>query len=123
MKQALLPYITDWQQVRHKDILNQLAEATEHRVLAIGIEEAWRSAMSFKGKLLLIEKGYRYANDTWAGPVNSFGSTEHANKFSYIKDMVDDIIEKVVEHGGDVEFVDKDLLAAYDHIVLIKNFS
>ena len=32
---------------------------------------------------------------------------------------VDDVIEKVLENGGDVEFVDEGLLKQYDHIALI----
>jgi hypothetical protein len=41
---------------------------------------------------------------------------------SYIKDAVDDIIEKMLEYGGDVEFVDEGVLKDYDHIALIKYY-
>ena len=45
--------------------------------------------------------------------------TEPYNKFSYIKDAVDDVMEKVLENGGDVEFVDTDVLKDYHHIALV----
>jgi hypothetical protein len=32
---------------------------------------------------------------------------------------VDDVIEKVLENGGDVEFVDEGVLKDYHHIALI----
>ncbi|MBK6634610.1 MAG: hypothetical protein IPG38_10090 [Chitinophagaceae bacterium] len=41
------------------------------------------------------------------------------NRYSYIKDAVDDVIEKVLENGGDVEFVDEGVLKEYQHIALI----
>ena len=40
----------------------------------------------------------------------------------YIKDEVDEIIEKVFESGGDVEFAENDMLKEYDHIALIGNY-
>ena len=40
----------------------------------------------------------------------------------YIKDAVDDVIEKVLKNGGDVEFVDEGLLKDYQHIALIQYY-
>ena len=34
----------------------------------------------------------------------------HITNFPYIRDVVDDLIEKVLEDGGDVEFVDNGML-------------
>ncbi|QEC69190.1 hypothetical protein FRZ67_18425 [Panacibacter ginsenosidivorans] len=51
-----------------------------------------------------------------------YKASEPYNKFSHIKDAVDDVIEKVLETGGDVEFVDKDVLDAYKHIALIQYY-
>ena len=50
------------------------------------------------------------------------GTEELYNRFSYIKDAVDDVMEKVLEFGGDVEFVDEGILDAYAHIVLINYY-
>jgi hypothetical protein len=49
-------------------------------------------------------------------------ATEPYNKFSYIKDAVDDVIEKVLENGGDVEFTDKDVLKDYQRIALVQYY-
>ncbi len=48
-----------------------------------------------------------------------YKADEAGNQISYIRDAVDDVIEKVLEKGGDVEFVDKDLLSNYQHIALV----
>ena len=51
-----------------------------------------------------------------------YKAIEPFNKFSYVKDAVDDVIEKVLENDGDVEFVDKGFLKDYQHIALIKYY-
>jgi hypothetical protein len=51
-----------------------------------------------------------------------YKAQEPYNKFSYIKDAVDDVMEKVLETGGDVEFVEEGLLKEYQHIALIQYY-
>jgi hypothetical protein len=51
-----------------------------------------------------------------------YETVEPYNRFSYIKDAVDDVIEKVLENGGDVEFVDEGILKDYNHIALIQYY-
>jgi hypothetical protein len=38
-----------------------------------------------------------------------------------VKNPIDEMIEKVLENGGDVEFVDNGLLSDYCQIALIKD--
>ena len=42
------------------------------------------------------------------------------NTFSYIKDAGDDVLEKVLLDGGEVEFVEEGLLGQYQHIAFIQ---
>ena len=51
-----------------------------------------------------------------------YKAIEPYNRFSYIKDAVDDVIEKVLENGGDVEFVDTGLLEDHHHIALLQYY-
>jgi len=71
---------------------------------------------------LLVEKDYMYIAEHGSTDEIIYKAIEPYNKFSYIKDAVDDVIEKVLQHGGDVEFVNKELLSGYDHIALIKYY-
>lgn len=109
---VLSPYIADWKRVKLKDLLNQLEEAAGKGKLALGMKKVWREAMNHKGRLLVVEKDYMY-------PAHPHDKAEidkviaPYNKFSYIRDAVDDVIEKVLENGGDVEFVDKDLMKGH----------
>lgn len=120
LKEVLEPHIADWKKVKQKDLLNQLEEAAGKKKLAVGMRDVWREAMHHKGRLLVVEKNYMYAAEHGSNEDVIFEAVAPYNKFSYIKDAVDDVMEKVLETGGDVEFVDEDLLKDYHHIALVQ---
>ncbi len=122
VKQVLEPYILDWKKVKEKDLVNQLEEAAGKKKLAVGIKEVWREAMIHKGSLVVVEKNYMYAALHGGSKEIIDTLTAPYNRFSYIKDAVDDIIEKVLENGGDVEFVDEGILKKYNQIAFIKYY-
>jgi hypothetical protein len=122
LKEILGPHIADWKKVRQKDLLNQLDEAVSNKKLVVGMRDVWREAMSHKGRLLVVEKNYMFAAQHGSSEDVIYKATEPYNKFSYIKDAVDDVIEKVLENGGDVEFVDEGMLQEYHHIALVKYY-
>lgn len=122
LKKVLEPHIADWKMVKQKEIMNLLEQAMSKRKLAIGINDVWHEATHKKGKLLIVEKNYMYAAEHAGSEDVIYKATEPYNKFSYIKDAVDDVIEKVLENGGDVEFVDEGVLGNYDHIALIQYY-
>ena len=102
--------------------MNLMDEAMGRRKLATGMKDVWYEATHKKGRLLIVEKNYMYAAEhTDRNDVINEAIAPY-NKFSYIKDAVDDVIEKVLQSGGDVEFVDEGMLADYDHIALIQYY-
>lgn len=121
LKELLAPYVADWKKVRQKDLLNMLEEAADQKKLATGMKDVWRQAMNHKGRLLVVEKNYMYAAERRnEDTINKIAVP--FNKFSYIRDAVDDVIEKVLENGGDVEFVDAEVLKGYDRIALVQYY-
>jgi hypothetical protein len=122
LKEILEPYITDWKKVKEKDVLNKLEDAAGKKKLAVGMREVWREAMNHNGRLLVVEKSYTYAALQGSSEEVIYKAIEPYNKFSYIKDAVDDVMEKVLENGGDVEFVDTEVLNGYHHIALVQHF-
>jgi len=122
LKKVIDPVISDWKKVKVKDLLNRIEEAANKKKLAVGIKAVWHDAIRKKGQLLIVEKNYMY-------PAQHSDTAEHIegteglyNRFSYIKDAVDDVMEKILEYGGDVEFVDEGVLDAYEHIVLVNYY-
>lgn len=122
LKEIVRPWLRDWDTILQKDVLHKIEFAADQKRLATGLEEVWRETAGGKGKLLIVEKSFIReaqkldANRIHAIPPNSY------SKFSYIHDAVDDMIEKVLQNGGDIEFVEDGLLHKYDHVALIKYY-
>ena len=122
LKEILEPQIADWEKVKQKDLLNLLENAAGKKKLAVGMSEVWHEAMNHKGRLLVIEKNYAYDAEHEGSEDVVYKTIWPYSKFSYNKNAVDDVIEKVLENGGDVEFVDKDVLTDYHKIALVRYY-
>lgn len=97
IRKAIAPHVADWQKIREADLLLRLDAARGKGKLATGIKKVWQAAAEKKGRLLVAEKNYLCA-------------------------AVDEVIEKVLENGGDVDFVADDALADCGHIALIQYY-
>jgi hypothetical protein len=123
IREAVKPYVADWKKVKQDDLLHQLDGARGTHKVAIGMKEVWNEATHHKGRLLIVEKNYMYPARQDVGGENIYQEDfSRTNNPFYIKDAVDDVIEKVLDNGGDVEFVDEGVLQAYDRIALIKYY-
>lgn len=111
--------MVDPNKLKEKNLLLQIEAAKSHGKLSEGITEAWIAAVTKKGKLLIAEKNilftekngnkYNYAIQT----VFSKNSSIHSEK------VVDDTVSKVLEEGGDIEFVENGFLKNYKRMVMI----
>jgi len=122
LKEILEPYIADWGKVKETALIRQLSEAAGKHKLVTGISDVWAEATHHKGVLLVVEKNYVHNGYKGSKEDVIYQSIAPRAKYSYVKDAVDDIIEKVLESGGDVEFVEEGVLNYYGHIALIKFF-
>lgn len=104
----LQPYITQWDNVRQDSAVQLVGKAMDAGKLSCGLEEVRHTARCSNTRLLVIEKGFREGK----GPDTGF----------YVGDAIDDIILKVLEKGGDIEWVDKGRLDAYGHIALVRYY-
>lgn len=118
IQKILIPYINDWKKVKQANILHQLDAATGAGKLVTGIENAWKQTKQKNSRLLVVEKNYscpaEHVTETEIIPHDTIN-----NNSLFIKDAVDDIIEKVLQNGGDVEFVDEGLLKMYGKIAMV----
>lgn len=106
--EVLKPYLEKWSDWKEAAVLQRLKEAGKSQRLTIGMSEVWKEAMHHNGKLLVVERGFH------------FDGFQPHNPYSYVKDAVDEIIEKVLESGGDVEFVKQGKLTEYGQIALVR---
>ena len=116
------PHITKWNKQKKEDLIKIIDDAMSNRTLAVGIKEVWRRATEKKGKHLIIEKNYVFPARQSAKKEIIFDYDEVLHNGLYIKDAVDDVIEKTLATGGIVEFVDEDVLKDYQKIVLIQYY-
>jgi hypothetical protein len=118
----LRPYLQNWKETRQKSLLKMVDNAAGSQLLAIGMRNVWRAASNARGKLLLLERDYMYNAQQGGNKPVIYMPAKPYNKYSPVQDAVDDIIEKVLESGGDVEFADQDLLKNYQHIALVQYY-
>ena len=119
---TMTPYLNNWKIVLQKRVKNQIEDAMDHKKLAVGIQEVWKAASQKRGRLLIVEKNYIYPAQLGSSLENISKKDDVVKNAFYIKDAVDDIIEKVLSSGGDVEFVDEGILKDYNKIELIEYF-
>jgi hypothetical protein len=116
------PYVADWKTIIQTDLLKQISIAEDRKKLVSGISEVWKAASKKRGRLLIVEKNFICPAQQGAVPEIIYDRDEMLKNAFYIKDAVDDTIEKVLASGGDVEFVDENLLSNYDKIALIEYY-
>lgn len=122
LEKILKPYLDNWKKIKMEDLRHQMEKAADSGKLVNGIEDVWKQASQHKGRLLIVEKNFICPAQQGGREDVIYMPAEPYNKFSYIKDAVDDVIEKVLETGGDVEFVDDGTLGDHQHISLIQYY-
>ncbi|MFI5151848.1 MAG: hypothetical protein ACHQET_00860 [Chitinophagales bacterium] len=122
IREILKPHIADWNKIKSQDILQQIGKAKDERKLVCGIQGVWEASSHKNAKLLVVEKNFMFPAQHSSSPDHIYEHDPNSNNPFYIKDAVDDVMEKVLESGGDVEFVDNGLLENEGHIALIKFF-
>ncbi len=121
IEKVLKTGIINLQQIRDRHLLDQLKIATDHNQLILGIVPIRHEALRSRGGLLILEK--EALGDSMRKIIEESidSMVPKYNKFSNVKNLVDEIIEKVFENGGNVELVNKGFLKSYGPIALIKN--
>jgi hypothetical protein len=119
-RKVMKPYLEDWRKIQEQLILREIDKAHDANKLVTGVNEVWSAATHRNGKLLIVERDYTCSASLAGKPdIIEIQNDNTKNPF-YIKDAVDDIIEKILENGGDVEFVENNVLIENGHIALIK---
>lgn len=115
LNEIIEPIKRNWTNIHLGDINNRIVAAAANGRLICGIEQCRKGAARDARQLLIVEKNLvpsvRMTNVVTTG--------QNGDHFSCVKDTIDDLIDKVLSSGGDVEFVEEGILARYRRIVLI----
>jgi hypothetical protein len=117
IRSIIEPEITDWKKVYQTFLVNRVKRAQHNKRLAMGPVLVWKQTLNRKGKLLVIEENFTAKTDGEDAAISL--AIGHYSKYSYIQDLVDEIIERVLENGGEVEFVPEGSLREYHQIALV----
>jgi hypothetical protein len=122
IREVIRPYVADWNKVRQQNLLQQIGRAENDHILSSGMKEVWAAASHKNGRLLIVEKDLMFPAHQGAHGDRIYKEDITLHNAFYIKDAVDDVMEKVLQIGGDVEFVDNGLLKDYGQIALIRHY-
>ena len=120
IRAAVAPLIADWKLVKQRDLLNRIDAAAGAGKLAIGLSEVLKEAKKKNGRLLVIENNF---HETGTLSKSHIFLPDHSKEgIFFIHDVVDQVIEYLLECGGDIEFVEDGALEEYKQIALIKYY-
>ena len=117
--EVLKPHLAIWRHEKQEKIINLLDEADGKHRLVAGIKAVWEAVTNNLGHRLFVESDYVFSAQHGSNQFAIEELSKPYNEFSYIRDAVDDMIEKVLVNGGDVEFAEHDALKEYEHIALL----
>jgi len=121
LMEVLTPYVKKWEKTKERTLLQQLENAQNASLVDFGIHMVWKTANEKNARLLVVEKNYKYPAD-YVTPAVIRQHADTTGNTLFVRDAVDDVIEKVISDGGEVRFVDDGMLDDYLHIALIRYF-
>jgi hypothetical protein len=112
--------VVDPNKIKERNLLLQIEAAKSHGKLSEGVTEAWITALKRKGKLLIAEKGVLFPEKNGKNFENTLQMGFSKNAFISVEKVIDDTVSKVLEGGGEIEFVENGFLNNYKHMVMIQ---
>jgi hypothetical protein len=120
---AMSPHIKNWKLIKQRAILKDIERARGDERLATGMKDVWQAVSHKNGRLLIVEKDFLYPARKNDHPRAIYEEDPDSNDPFFVKDRVDEVMGKILENGGDVEFIDNGLLEHCEHIALIRFFN
>lgn len=116
---AAWPLVTDWLRADGKRALEQLDSARSSRLYAGGLHELWPLAREGRIELVVVEETYAVA-----ARINGEGlePTEDREAPDVIDDVVDELVEAVLRHGGKAVIVNDGELASHQHVAAVLRY-
>lgn len=106
---------------RRHEVIKQLDKAISAKKFASGIDEVWKLAAEGRGLILIVEINYAYPA-TLDRSQTQLIPAEIKPGAEIMDDAVDELIEKVINTGGKVMFVDNGTLEKYGRIAMILRY-
>ncbi len=118
--QAIHCYTSNREEIRRAFLQKDLAFARRNGKLAFGFESIGDAVYKQRALRLYIRSSFLRHYEQGSESFDSSDPDRFYNRFSYVKNSLEDIIAEALESDADVEVVDDDFLDDYQNIVLVK---
>ncbi len=112
----------EFKKQKRQKLINEIRESIGKNRAAIGLQEVWKNAWEGKGRSLVVEKDFYHRGYFLPGEEHLLHFSPPLGEYQIINDAVDDVIEKVLEKNGEVNFVDERELADMGRIALLLRY-
>jgi Bacterial archaeo-eukaryotic release factor family 3 len=116
---AAWPLVTDWLRADGQRALERLDSARSSRLYAGGLHELWPLAREGRIELVVVEETYAVAARLKGDELEP---TEDREDPDVIDDVVDELIEAVLRHGGKAVIVNDGDLASHQRVAAVLRF-
>jgi Bacterial archaeo-eukaryotic release factor family 3 len=113
------PLVTDWLRADGKRAMEQLDGARSTRLYAGGVHELWPLAREGRIDLVVVEETYSVAARILGETLEPTNDVEAPD---VVDDVVDELIEAVLRHGGKAVIVNDDHLADHQRIAAVLRY-
>ncbi len=111
------PVVEKWHQEKNQKLLKELTKNAGAGDFETDLNEIWKAIIEGKGRTLYVKEGFIQPAKLENNKITPT-SDNHAN----VDDIIDEMIEKNQDLGGDTVFVSDDELKEYNDVVLLKRF-
>ncbi len=115
------PLMRGHMEEKKKNMLRKLDDSISNGHYASGIDQVWNTAFEGRGSLLLVEEEFQFP-----AVINEdnqiLAPAEDSTSPGIVEDAVNEIIEEVINRGGQVFFLDKDDLKVHNRIAMVLRY-
>ncbi len=114
---SIQPALESYLDRRAQAAVEELGKSVAQGLYTCSLADMWHYSRQGRAALLVVERNYAVAG-RWDEQKKSFTIVEDPTEPGVIDDIVDDIIEATLLHGGHVEFIRAGMLPTCEHIAM-----
>jgi hypothetical protein len=114
---SIQPALESYFDRRAHAAIEDLGKSIAQGLYTCSLADMWHFSRQGRASLLVVERNYAVAG-RWDEQKKSFTIVEDPTEPGVIDDIVDDIIEATLMHGGRVEFIRAGMLPSCEHIAM-----
>lgn len=112
-------YFDSWTVIENQFAKNLLKNASRSQHIACGLKNAIEASNNHQPVSLYINEMFVKEYNATSACISKVAGEKHYNRYSYIKSRLDELIEQVLQSGGEVNFMHENVLDGFYNVCLI----